>query len=154
MTVIVDGRRVPQYARAFVANGRVYATTSLVGSLADRMWIAGRTLTVQRDGRVVRVSLPTGWPANRDATYVAIAPVLRGLGDSVRFRAAARILDVRTPRGVPVSMPTPFAPPAVAPPLRSIFTPEPVATPRPVWTGSPLPRRTPLPFPPKDTGAG
>lgn len=149
MTVVVDGRSVPQYARAFVANGRVFATTSLVGSLADRMWTSGRMLVFERNGRIVRVMVTSGERASPDAIYVAIAPILRGLGDRVRFSAGTRILDVRTPHALPVATPTPFTPPAVTLPQRPIFTPEPVPTPRPVWTGSPLPRRTPLPAPPR-----
>lgn len=148
VTVVVDGRRVPQYARAFVADGRVYATASLVGSLADKVWVSGRTLSFERDGRVVRVALASARRLNPDSTYVAIAPVLRGLGDRVRFRSG--VLEVRTAAATPVATPTPFAPGTAGAPQRAVFTPEPVPTPRPVWTGSPLPRRTPLPFPPAE----
>lgn len=146
MAVIVDGRRVLHYARAFLANGRVYATTRLAGSLVDKMWFSGGLLTFERGGRTVSVRLPGGWPVNLDATYVALAPVLRRLGDAVQFRNGA--LEVRTPIATPVATPTPYVPPAVTPLPRAVFTPEPVPTARPVWTGSPLPRRTPLPLPP------
>lgn len=149
VTVVVDGRRAPQYARAFVVNGRVYATASLVGSLADRMWIAGRMLVVQRDGRHVRIAVTTGWRTVPEATYVAIGPLLRALGDGVYFRSEARVLEVRTPRVTPIATPTPYVQSPIAPRVRAVFTPEPVPTPRPVWTGSPQPRRTPLPYPPR-----
>ncbi len=150
VTVVIDGRRLPQYARAFVAGGRVYAAASpLLRRVADRMWVDGGSFVVECNGRRVRVPIAAGRGDQPSTAYVAVGPLLRGLGDGVHYRAGARALDVRTRPAGAIATPTPFrgASQAVAP--RAIFTPEPVPTTRPVWKGPPLPRRTPLPFPPQ-----
>jgi hypothetical protein len=137
------------YARAYVANGRVFAPVDpLLTRLADRLWFEGTTLVVQRDGRRVYIPVAGGAAAALDGTYVAAGPVLHQLGVAAHYDAAAHRLLVRVGERETVASPTPFnaAAPAVAP--TDVFTPSPVPSPRPVWTGSPMPRRTALPFPP------
>ncbi len=149
VTVSVNGRPLAAYARAYASGGRIFAPVSpLLTQLADRVWLEGKTLVIERAGRRVRVQLASVSSGDFDALYVAAGPVLRALGATVLYEAAARRLDVRLPAHAALSSPTPFNPaaPAIAP--NPVFTPSPAPTPRPVWTGSPLPRRTPLPQPP------
>jgi hypothetical protein len=147
VTIVIDGRRVAQYVRAFVAGGRVYAPVwPTLYLVADRVWVQGSTLVVERHGRSVRAVLEAGSARVPRVGYVALAAVLRGLGDTVGYLSRPRILEVRTPAAASVGMPTPFRAPEMPVSPRTVFTPEPVATTRPRWTGSPLPRRTPLPF--------
>jgi len=147
VTVRLDGERLPAYVRAYVSRGRVYAPVRpLLARLADRIWFDGNVLTIVRDGRTVRIAMAGRAPDALDTAFVAVAPVLRALGEGVAYDAHARALDVRSVRPAGVATPEPFDPsaPAVAP--RTVFTPQPVPTTRPVWSGSPLPRRTPLPL--------
>jgi hypothetical protein len=137
------------YARAYVANGRVFAPVDpLLTRLADRLWFEGNTLVVQRDGRRVRIPVPGGDTTALAGTYVAAGPVLQQLGVAAHYDAAAHRLVVRVGERETVALPTPFNArvPAVAP--TDVFTPSPSPTPRPIWTGSPMPRRTALPYPP------
>ncbi|HKE38098.1 MAG TPA: hypothetical protein VKB39_11725 [Candidatus Baltobacteraceae bacterium] len=146
VTMLVDGRPLPTYFRAYIADGRVFAPLEpVLLRLADRAWIEGSTLVIQRDGRIVRVLLPGG--DRSEGAYVAVGPLLRGLGDTIAYDGRHRLLEVWTAAPT-VTPPTPYdaSLPTSAP--RAVFTPQPVATPRPVWNGPPLPRRTPLPAPP------
>ena len=146
VTMLVDGRPLPTYFRAYVADGRVFAPLEpVLLRLADRAWIEGSTLVIQRDGRFVRVLLPGG--DRSESAYVAVGPLLRGLGDAIAYDGKRRLLEVWTAAST-VSLPTPYDAQAPSQAPREIFTPQPVATPRPSWSGPPLPRRTPLPVPP------
>jgi hypothetical protein len=141
VTVLVDGRPLAAYTRAYLIGNRVYAAVSpLLTRLADRLWVDGDVLVVERDGRRVRTLLQGG--------YVRAGVVLRGLGVPAHYEPAGHRLIVTTPLPAPVASPTPFnsAVPRVAP--SAVFTPLEPATPRPIWTGSPLPRRTAVPVPP------
>lgn len=143
VTMLVDGRPLPTYFRAYVVDGRVFAPLEpVLLRLADRAWIEGSTLVVERDGRSVRVLLPGG--SRSEGAYVAVGPLIRGLGDAIAFDARRRLLEVWTGSAL-VTTPTPYDAAAPTSPPRPVFTTEPVATPRPVWSGPPLPRRTPLP---------
>ncbi len=146
VTVTVDGRRLAVYVHARILGGRIYAPLSLVRMLVDRMWFEDRVLVAERAGRTVRVPFALRFDGDMDVSSVAVAPLLRALGDEILYRAGSRTLDVRTPPAAPVASARPFA---GAPPRRSVFTPEPVPTPRPAWSGTPLPRRTGLPVPPR-----
>ena len=148
VTVSLDGRPLPSYVRAYVADGRVFAPVRpLLSRLADRLWFEGNVLVIVRDGRTVRIPLGARTPDALDSAFVTIVPVLQALGESVSYDARLRLLDVRTTRSYGIATEPPFVPgPSSSP--RVVFTPEPIATPRPVWSGSPLPRRTPLPEPP------
>ena len=146
--MLVDGRPLPAYQRAYVECGRVFAPlAAVVLRVADRVWLENDTLVIQRDGRRVRVRVGASYPQRMGSTYVAVGPLLRQLGEAVDYQRAGRRLEVTTVRPT-VAQPSPFAANAPSVPPRSVFTPQPVPTPRPVWTGSPLPRRTPLPLPP------
>jgi hypothetical protein len=148
VTVSLDGRPLPSYVRAYVADGRVFAPVRpLLSHLADRLWFEGNVLVIVRDGRTVRIPLGARTPDALDSAFVTIVPVLHALGESVTYDARLRLLDVRTTRSYGIATEPPFVPGPSASP-RVVFTPEPIATPRPVWSGSPLPRRTPLPEPP------
>ncbi len=59
VTIVVDGHPLAAYVRAYVVGGRIYAPVSpLLTRLADRLWIDGRTLVVERgDRRVARAAL-------------------------------------------------------------------------------------------------
>ena len=149
VTVLVDGRPLAAYERAYVARGRVFAPVSpLLTRVVDRLWFDG-----QHDGARARRAarsraLPPAAAARLENAYVMVGPVLRELGIAVRYEAAGQRLSVSTPGHGAVASPTPFNPaaPTVAP--SAVFTPAEPSTPRPLWTGSPLPRRTPLPHPP------
>jgi hypothetical protein len=128
----------------------VYAPVSpLLRLVADRVWLQDGALLVERDGHRVRVPFAFRIAGDLDASYVAVGPLLRALGDSVRYRKRGRCLDVRTPALAAVASPTPFDASRPSGPPRAVFTPEATSSPRPVWSGSPLPRRTPLPLPPR-----
>ncbi len=143
VTIAIDGRRLQQYVQAYAENGRVYApVTPLLRRLADAAWWDGTTLVVSRAGRQLRVRVPNANWSHPQTAFFEVAPVLRFLGDSVRYDAPRRELDVRTPAASPLTTPTPYQ--AVPHTPRDVFTPSPPVTPRPQWNGSPLPRRTPL----------
>jgi hypothetical protein len=149
VAVIVDGRPLAAYQRAYLADGRVFVPAApLLLRIADRFWLDGDTLVAERDGRRAHVRLSPRAAGELNLAYVAAGPVLRTLGAAVRYEAVGRRLVVTLPaRGV-LASPTPFdrVAPSAAP--RAVFTPLEPATPRPLWTGSPAPRRTGLPFPP------
>lgn len=146
VTVAVDGRPIANYVGAQVAGGRVYAPLGLLRMLVDRIWIENGAVVVERDDHIARIPLSQRFCSAAGVAGVAIAPLLRSLGDSVWYQAATHTLEVRTAPPGPVASAQPFAGAPVAP--RAVFTAEPVATPRPTWSASPLPRRTPLPAPP------
>lgn len=149
MSIIVDGRPLAAYVRAYAFAGRVYAPVSpLLTRLADRVWSQGDTLVIQRGDVRVRVVLAPTLPGQLGGDFVAVGPVLRALGASVRYDPAARRLIVHVPPRNAIVSPTPFNPSAPSVRPGAVFTPAESPTPRPVWNGSPLPRRTPLPAPP------
>jgi hypothetical protein len=143
--VFIDGRPLAAYVHAYLAGGRVFAPVMpLLAQLADRVWFDGDVLVVERGGRRVRVRVAPVFPGQLDGTYVPAGPVLRALGDAVRYNGESRSLQVQTPARV-VASPTPFDPTAPSVVPSTVFTAQPAVTPRPVVSGSPLPRRTPLP---------
>jgi hypothetical protein len=146
VAVWVDGHPVTTYRRAYISGGRVFAAVSpLLTQLVDRIWFENDELVFERAGRRVRVRV--GRPEELSSTFVPLAAVLPGLGDSLRYDKAADRVEIRTTPAVIVS-PTPYNPSAPSVEPTTVFTPAPIPTPRPVWSGSPLPRRTPLPLPP------
>jgi hypothetical protein len=146
VTIVVDGRPLAAYARAYLYAGRVLAPARpLLTQVADRLWFEGDVLVVERGARRVRVRVDPELRGQMDALYVTVGPVLRGIGAEVRYDPVARRMTVRSP-GQSLASPTPFNPALPSPPPQDVFTPEPIATPRPVWNGSPLPRRTALPL--------
>ncbi len=150
--MLVDGRPLAAYVRAYLAGDRVYVPVSpLLTRIADRMWFEGNTLVIERAGRRVRVPLSESFRGELDGAYVEAGPVLRALGESALYDGKYRQLEIRTQPLTAIALPTPFSSPAPTAPPNAVFTPAPVATPRPVWTGSPLPRRTPLPIGPPAT---
>jgi hypothetical protein len=154
VAVAVDGRPVASYAAAYLLDGRVFAAVDpILTRLADRVWISGRWLVVQRGARRVRIFLVPRAHRELSATFVAVGPVLRWLGESVRYDPHWHRLDIRTPQARTVTTPTPFTPNTPSPAPSPVFTPTPFQTPRPIWSGTPMPRRTPLPVPaPAATG--
>jgi hypothetical protein len=153
--VLIDGRPLTAYVRAYVSGGHVYAPVApLLTRLADRFWFEGETFVVQRGGRSVRIRMTPQYRGELDAAFIPVGPVLAALGATVRYDSTAHRLMVRLPARTVVGSPTPFNPgvPSVAP--SAVFTPLPPATPRPIWTGSPMPRRTGLPFPPPNSADG
>jgi hypothetical protein len=147
--VLIDGRSLPAYARAYVFGGRVYVPVApLLTHLADRLWFDGNTLVAQRGTRSVRIRIEPRYRGELNGAYVPAGPVLVALGASVRYDGEMHRLIVTVPTRAVVASPTPYnaAAPSVAP--TAVFTPLEPQTPRPIWTGSPQPRRTALPFPP------
>ncbi len=147
--MLVDGRPLAAYTRAYLTGGRVFAPVDpLLTSLADRVWFDGDVLVVERAGRRVRVRTARGYRVPLYATFVPAGPALRALGASVRYDGASHRLIVAISTRAVVASPTPFNPavPSAAP--GAVFTPSPPPAPHPFWTGSPMPRRTALPFPP------
>jgi hypothetical protein len=148
IAVRLDGRTVSAYASAYVVGGRAYAPLlPYVTRVADRIGYRGWMLVVTRGERQVRIRLANVSPGALDAQYVALAPVLRGLGESVSYDSRTHTVEVRSPQARVVASPAPFDPlaPQVAP--RVVFTPAPSPMPRVIWRGPATPRRTPLPYP-------
>jgi hypothetical protein len=149
VAVIVDGRPLAAYQRSYLAEGRVFVPVSpLLTRLADRLWVEGNTLVIERLGRRTRVLLTTNSSGEFNEAYVPAGPVLRSLGATVHYDPAGRRLLVTIPARGPLVSPTPFNPALRSAAPSAVFTPPVVSTPRPQWTGSPLPRRTALPLPP------
>jgi hypothetical protein len=149
VSVLIDGRPLAAYVRAYVSGERVYAPIApLLTRLADRFWFDGDTLIVERGDRRVRIRLAPRYRGELNGAYVPAGPTLRALGARVRYDGATHRLMVTVTARAVVASPTPFnaSAPSLAP--SEVFTPTPPSTPRPVWTGSPMPRRTGLPFPP------
>lgn len=145
VTVLLDGKIVDAYNRAYSASGHIYAPVKpFVTKMADRVWFEQNTLVIVRAGRMIRVRVPSHHPDALNEVYVPLASVARELGANVRFLGRAGV-EVTMPRAQKPETPAPFdaSAPQVSP--HAVFTPIASATPRPVWTGSPLPRRTPLP---------
>jgi len=155
VTVLVDGRPIAAYVRAFVRDGRVFMPVATVlHNLADRAWFEGGAVVAARNGREARIPIGRTGPGALETTFVSVAPLARALGDSVAYDAIAHRLEIRTAPGLPVASPTPFGASAVPIPASTVFTPVPPATPRPIWSGPALPRRTPLPNPPPRDAIG
>lgn len=147
LTLLLDGRPVRSYEPLYLAGGRVLGPVDpFLTRVADRIAYSGGFAIFTRDGRNVRVRLISMPPAGLTQTYVALVPLLRALGESVRLDSVTATLDVRTPAGVGVGTLGPFDPRARVEPPRTVFTPVPVPTDRPVWNGTPRPRRTPIPL--------
>jgi len=146
VAILVNGAPVATYVHPYEAHGEVFAPVRpFLTRFADRLWFDGGTLVIERGGRLVRVPLPARMPDALDRAYVAIAPILRALGERVEYDPQRRLVEVRSACSAPIAAPTPFV--TLAHPIvpRAVFTPMPVATPRPVWTGPAIPRRTPIP---------
>jgi hypothetical protein len=144
VSVVVDGRPLVAYHRAFEVGGRTYAPLRpYVSRIAERMWYVGDVLVIQRGARYAYVRMASRTPGALASTYVPLAPMLRALGACVQYDDG--VVEVRLSAHQRIALPTPFNPsvPSVAP--HSVFTPEPIVTARPVWSGSALPRRTPIP---------
>jgi hypothetical protein len=119
----------------------------VVTAVADRIGYDGATMIVTRGDRFSQVRLARAPAPNALAsTYVAIAPILRDLGDVVTYDPLLRVLTITTPDARVVALPTPFNPAVPEARPSVVFTPQPVSTPRPVFTGRPVPRRTPVPL--------
>jgi hypothetical protein len=147
--VLIDGRPLAAYLRAYLAGGRVFVpVVPVLTLLADRLWIDGDTLVAERDGRRIRLRIAPPLSGDLSGAYVPAGAALRGLGVSVRYDASAHRLVVVAPARAAVASPTPFNSVAPSIPPSTVFTPMPAMTPRPAWSGSPAPRRTALPFPP------
>ncbi len=147
LTLLLDGRPVRSYEPLYLARGRVLGPVDpFLTRVADRIAYAGGFAVFSRDGRSVRVRLISVPPAGLTQTYVALVPLLRALGETVRLDSTDGTLDVRTPAGAGVGAFGPFDARVRPVPARSIFTPTPVPTDRPVWNGTPRPRRTPIPL--------
>jgi hypothetical protein len=148
ITVLLDGRRIDGYACAYVVDGRTYAPLApYVTRIADRLGYEGRLLVLTRDGRRAVIALRSIAPDALDHQYVALAPVLRALGESVAYDDRTHSVEVRSPSSRSVSSPPPFDPSAPQVTPRVIFTPAPTPQPRVPWHGPAMPRRTPLPYP-------
>lgn len=147
VTVVIDGRPLAAYVRAYVAGGRVFAPVApLLTRLADQFWFDGETLVVQRKDRRVRIRLVPQLRGQLTGAFVPAGPVLRALGAMVCYESAHHRLDVSLSARNVVTSPTPFNPIAPSASPNAVFTSTPAATPRPLWTGSPMPRRTALPL--------
>ena len=149
VTIVLNGAIVPSFAPARISFGHV------VGPLAPVVTrFASRVVYVPGDGTVVieraahRIIVPVRL-FEGDVPYVALAPVIRGLGGSATFDARTKTMTILLADERPIESPAPFdrRAPQVAP--TSVFTPEPPrATPRAIDTGSPMPRRTAIPATP------
>jgi hypothetical protein len=148
VSVRVDGSPIRAYARAIIVGGHTYAPIDPYLTTISRCagYDSGE-LVIERDDRSVRIRMPAISPNALDRAYVEIAPLLRGLGESVSYDSGTRTVDVTTPHAFVVVTPQPPNPFATPLAPRAVFTPTPLPTPTPIWTGPPEPRRTPLPYP-------
>ncbi|HEY8313489.1 MAG TPA: hypothetical protein VIG51_04870 [Candidatus Baltobacteraceae bacterium] len=148
LTLVVDGSVVRSYTPAYLERGRVLAPVDpFLTAVADSIGYDDRTMIVSLGDRFSQIRLARRpFPGDLHAVYVEIAPILRNLGEMVRYDSAAHVLYVKTPGPRVLAMPTPFNPavPRFVP--TTVFTPTPATTPRPVFTGAPIPRRTPIPL--------
>ncbi len=148
ISVRIDGQKVRAYAPAYVVAGRTYAPLlPFVTRLADRVGYEGQRLVVVRGLRHVSVSLGRISPDGLDRAYVPLAPVLRGLGETVRYDPKTHTVDVHSPQAMEVASPVPYDPLAPQAVPRIVFTPAPPPARHIVWHGPATPRRTPLPYP-------
>lgn len=147
LTLLLDGRPVRSYEPLYLTRGRVLGPVDpFLTRVADRIAYAGGFAILTRGARNVRVRLAAGPPSNLSQTYVALVPLLRALGESVRLDPANETLEVRTPAGAGIAAQGPYDDRVRAIAPRVVFTPSPVPTDRPTWTGTPRPRRTPIPL--------
>jgi hypothetical protein len=147
LTLLLDGRPVRSYEPLYLTRGRVLGPVDpFLTRVADRIAYAGGFAVITRGDRNVRVRLIPGPPSGLSQTYVALVPLLRALGETVRLDSVTETLDVRTPASAGIGAQSAFDARArqVAP--RAVFTPTPVPTDRPTWNGTPRPRRTPIPL--------
>lgn len=148
ITVLLDGHRIAAYGPAYVVDGRTYAPLApYVTRMADRVSYDGRVLVLSRGERRAILRLEPVAPDALDRQYVALAPVLRALGVTVRYDGATKTVEVGTPPLVAVESPAPFDPLAPQVQPHVVFTPAPLPAPPIVWHGPAVPRRTPLPYP-------
>ena len=147
LTLLLDGRPVRSYEPLYLTRGRVLGPVDpFLTRVADRIAYVGGFAIFTRGDRNVRVRLTARPPSGLSQTYVALVPLLRALGERVRWNAANDTLEVRTPESREIGAPDAYDAGArqVAP--RAVFTPTPVPTDRPIWNGTPRPRRTPIPL--------
>jgi len=149
VTIVINGAIVSSAAPGRIVGGRVAAPVSpIVVRLASQVAYTPETATVavERDGR--RIVVPVIFTEN-GIPYVALAPLVRGLGGSAVFDAPTKTLAIALGSGGPIETSAPFNPqgPTVAP--TTVFTPAPSAAPRRApETGVPHPRRTAIPATP------
>jgi hypothetical protein len=147
VSVLLNGRPVRSYRAPYLRAGRVIAPLEpFVTSVAASIEYSGATIVVRRGDRFSQIPVARQpQPNSLQSTYVAIAPLLRPLGVTLRYDAQARVLFIDV-LPAQLATPTPFNPAVPFAPVQSVFTPTPAPTPRPIFTGNPSPRRTPLPY--------
>jgi hypothetical protein len=144
--LVLDGRPIRSYTPLSLRHGRVVGPIEpYLTRVAQRIDVVGNYLVLTRGSHHVSVAA-MAQDAGLAQTEVALAPLLRGLGERVVLNAPAGRIEVTSPQAVTVADPMPFDPraPQVAPVV--VFTPTPAPTPRLTWTGTPVPRRTPIPL--------
>ena len=141
--VVLNGAPQRSYRQPYLQRGRVMVPVAMLDAMAASSETSGGSVIARRGDRFAQVRVIDG--------FVAIGPLLRALGDVVRYDPKRQTLYITSPN-VPLATPTPFnrAVPQATP--RSIFTPTPPVTPRPVVSGKPVPRRTPPPVTVKAPG--
>ncbi|NNM99074.1 MAG: hypothetical protein HKL91_04680 [Candidatus Eremiobacteraeota bacterium] len=140
--VLRDGAPIHSYHPVVLRSGHLYAPAwPVVAEFVDRIIRVGDRLYIYRGGRCVVVRVPRSAHRTLAQLYLPLAATLRPLGDEVRYAAAVRTVDIRTP----IAALTPRLPEQPNPLPRVVFAPRVAPTPRPHWSGIPLPRRTPLP---------
>lgn len=143
--MLLDGQPVRSYAPIYLVGGQVVGPIEpFVTRLARGITYDDGVAVVSGDGRTVRVRILWYQPGSPAQAYVALGPLLRDLGASVRLDRRDALVLVASPPVV-LSTAEPFDPTAPQASPQTVFTPEPVTTPRPTWMGTPRPRRTPTP---------
>ena len=143
VTVLIDGRPVEAPAPALLLDGMVSAPIDPYARLiVTRITIDGErgSVTFERGAARVTINVPY---VRGDPARIPLGALARALGDSVRYDAAARTLEIETPP-LPLATMTPYLRWTPPPGPLPTFTPEPAPTPRPTVTGIPAPRRTPI----------
>jgi hypothetical protein len=146
VTIVVNGTIAASSAPARIRAGRVVAPlTPIVVRLVARAAYDPGTATVRIERGGTRMVVPVAFVEN-DMPYVALGPVVRGIGGSAVFDSPTKTLTVLLGPAQTIATPPPFDPalPRVAP--TTVFTPSPPpATPRSTESGVPRPRRTAIP---------
>ena len=140
--VLRNGAPIHSYRPLVLRSGHFYAPAwPVVAAFVDRIIRVGNRLFIYRNGRCVVIRVPRSAHRPLGQLYLPLASTLRPLGDEVRYAAATRTVEIRTPLAE-LAQRLPEQP---NPLPHVVFAPRVPPTPRPHWNGIPLPRRTPLP---------
>jgi hypothetical protein len=153
VTILLNGSLVTSVVPARIAGGRVVVPLTPVAiRLAARVAYdpLSETVTFEAGGR--RIVVPVAFIAD-DVPFVAVGPVVTGLGGSLAFDTPTKTLAIALASSDPIATAPPFDRSLRRVDPRTVFTPAPTsapARPRAVESGLPRPRRTAIPVTPSE----